>query len=223
LIFGEGALKCIRHSELVFALVLLFLGASGASALDVTIVQGQTCPSGSRLMTYQEALAEQNKVCHSMGQWYIGRLAENASIDGPGYSCKIRQGDNRPLTNAVCVAAAAPSWSVSAIHNNSGHELSIYVPIRDRQTLTATNAFGVGRIALDASDFGLIKFSESSRFTSVCGGSFWRVRIVSQRQRLSYFFDRAGTIDLTVNSDGNLAIVPSAGGQVVSGDAGPHC
>ena len=191
--------------EVVLGLLLAMMG-NASFALDVTIVSGQTCPSGSRLMTYQEALAEQNKVCNSLGQWYIGRLAENSSIDGPGYQCKIRQADARALTNAVCVAAPVPpAWSVSAIHNNSGHEISVYVPVRSGETLAANNALGAGRIAL-ASDLGVVKFSEARQVTAPCG-AFWRVSVISSNQSWSYYLRQAGTIDVTINQDNGLTMI----------------
>lgn len=79
--------------------------ATAASALDATIVPGETCPAGSRLMTYQEAQAQQDKLCRSlgMGQWYIGRLAGGGSVDGSGYQCRMRSDDARSLGHVVCV------------------------------------------------------------------------------------------------------------------------
>jgi hypothetical protein len=177
-------------------------------------------------MTFQEAQAEQNKVCHSMGQWYIGRLAGNASIDGPGYNCQMRQGDSRALTNAVCVAVTAPSWSVSAIHNNSGREVTVYVPVQNGQSVSSANSLSIGRLALATSDLDVVKFSEKRQHPASCG-PFWRVRIVSQNapqnRRWSYFFKQSGTIDVTINADNSLSIVPSSGGQVVVGDGEPRC
>ncbi len=199
------------------------LSASNVCALNITIVQGQTCPAGHRLMTYQEAQADQNQVCHSMGQWFIGRLAGNGSIDGPGYDCRMRPSDDRTLTNAVCVAETTPAWSVSAIHNNSGREITLLVPIGAGATLTKENTLGdAERLALDAVDLGLVKFSQAQQVSSAYG-AFWRVSISSNGSNLSYFFNRPGSIDLTLNSDASLTIVPTAGGQIVPDGSAPHC
>lgn len=216
----------MSNSKFAMGLVVLLSASPAAMALDVTIVSGQTCPSGSRLMTFQEAQTEQNKICHSMGQWFIGRLAGNGSIDGPGYNCQIRPSDDRALTNAVCTPVTAPPWSINAVHNNSGREVTVYVPIQTGQTISAANALSIGRLALITGDFDAVKFSEARQHPAPCG-PFWRVRIVSQNapqnRRWSYFFKQSGTIEVTVNADNSLNIVPSAGGQVIAGDGDPRC
>ncbi len=63
---------------------------------------GELCPSGSRHLTYWEAFG--GRYCAYLSTWDIARLANNASMDGRGYGCKVRPDDNRSLGASLCVS-----------------------------------------------------------------------------------------------------------------------
>jgi len=65
-------------------------------------VSGETCPSGSTLVAYEEALANKDLLSRKLGTWDIARLANGGSMDGPGYDSKIRPKDERGLGHALC-------------------------------------------------------------------------------------------------------------------------
>ncbi len=65
-------------------------------------VRSETCPPGSTLVTFLEALDHRDTLSQKLGQWDIARLANGGSMDGPGYHSKIREEDKRPLGNALC-------------------------------------------------------------------------------------------------------------------------
>ena len=94
------------------ALALIFTGAALA-VTSATIpvnassapseIQGETPPAGYRLVTYNEALHHTKQLCSILHQWDIARLANGASMDGPGYGCKVRPDDSRTLGNAIVI------------------------------------------------------------------------------------------------------------------------
>ncbi len=65
-------------------------------------VSGETCPAGSALVTYEEALINKDSLSRKLGSWDIARLADGGSMDGPGYDSKIRAKDERGLGHALC-------------------------------------------------------------------------------------------------------------------------
>jgi hypothetical protein len=91
----------LRHAGWLAGLCLL---ASPAIALDVIVSKGRDCPARTTRVTYAEALANQSALCAMLGTWFIARLAEGGSIDGPGYKCRMRPHDPRVLGHSLCKA-----------------------------------------------------------------------------------------------------------------------
>jgi len=60
-----------------------------------------TCEEGYTLATPQEVSANPQS-CHALGIWYIARLADGGSMDGPGYRCQVRDNDERKLGHSLC-------------------------------------------------------------------------------------------------------------------------
>lgn len=71
-------------------------------AATVFEANNKTCPPGSTLVTYQEALDHRDELIPILGQYDIARLANGGSMDGWGYQSKIREVDKRQLGNALC-------------------------------------------------------------------------------------------------------------------------
>lgn len=63
------------------------------------------CAPDERLLSAYEARRDLRRVCRSLDRWAIARLAGGASMDGPGYGCKVRDYDRRRLGHSVCVDA----------------------------------------------------------------------------------------------------------------------
>lgn len=61
-----------------------------------------SCPAGSTLATYADALANTDLICSMLDTWDIARLEGGGSFDGPGYGCTFRSFDDRSLGNSVC-------------------------------------------------------------------------------------------------------------------------
>ncbi len=76
--------------------------SSALNEAAVFKVSGETCPSGSTLVTYEEALVNKDLLSRELGIWDIARLANGGSMDGPGYDSKIRPKDERGLGHALC-------------------------------------------------------------------------------------------------------------------------
>ena len=72
------------------------------TASSVFRVSGETCPSGSTLVTYEEAMAYRNTLSQKLGSWDIARLSDGGSMTGSGYSSEIRQNDPRGMGHALC-------------------------------------------------------------------------------------------------------------------------
>jgi len=56
-------------------------------------------------MGVAQAQARRNEICQQLGEWFIARLANGGSMDGPGYGCQIRSADTRSLGHTVCAPA----------------------------------------------------------------------------------------------------------------------
>jgi hypothetical protein len=123
--------------KITFATVLTILSASvgllpmaasaqGSEPVFKNVV-GEACPSGSVLVTYNEALKFRASLAKILGTWDIARLA-NGSMDGGGYSFKVRPSDNRTLGNALC-----KELSLAPL-------VQYYSPVRGDNFVTATPA-----------------------------------------------------------------------------------
>jgi hypothetical protein len=65
-------------------------------------VEGPACPGGYVAVTYGEAEAHKDAVCAKLQRWDVAYLAGGASMDGPGYHCKLRGREERQLGNVLC-------------------------------------------------------------------------------------------------------------------------
>ena len=64
---------------------------------------GASCRPGFKLATPNQVRRSNSAACSKLGQWDIVRLAGGGSMDGPGYGCKVRLKDTRPLGHSLCV------------------------------------------------------------------------------------------------------------------------
>jgi hypothetical protein len=88
--------------------LIILAAASHAQSLDFQVTNSDgSCPSGYVLATPAEARANVQSACTVLGTWYIARLAGGGSMDGPGYNCKVRDTDTRPLGNSLCRKVAS--------------------------------------------------------------------------------------------------------------------
>lgn len=71
-------------------------------ASSVFKVRGETCPSGSTLVTPAEARGNLYDAVQKLDRWDIARLANGASLGGLGYGSKVKTRDDRQLGNALC-------------------------------------------------------------------------------------------------------------------------
>lgn len=82
------------------------LGNALCKDLNIKVTNGDAnCPAGFALATVAEAKSNEQSICNNsqVGTWYIMRLNNAGSMDGPGYDCKIRSEDTRGLGNSLCV------------------------------------------------------------------------------------------------------------------------
>ena len=82
------------------------LGNSLCKPLDFVVNKGDAkCPTGYTLASVEDVTPNQSLICNSgrLGQWDILRLEKTGSMDGPGYQCKYRLEDTRPLGGSLCV------------------------------------------------------------------------------------------------------------------------
>jgi len=93
-------LMTVLVSVLVFMLVTF--DAQAALAFEAKVVDSEICPPGSTYVTFEDTLEHRDYLCGLMGSWYIARIADQGSMDGPGYGCGSRKYDDRSLGNALC-------------------------------------------------------------------------------------------------------------------------
>lgn len=63
---------------------------------------GETCPFGFTLITYEEAVENRDILIQKLDTWDIARIANGGSMDGSGYDSQIRQKDERELGHCLC-------------------------------------------------------------------------------------------------------------------------
>lgn len=83
----------------------LIAGVGSAQTSDqVRLSSGDyTCLEDERLASEQFARDHRDRICNEMDDWGVARLAGGGSISGPGNDCAIREIDNRPAPQSVCV------------------------------------------------------------------------------------------------------------------------
>ncbi|MDE1460687.1 hypothetical protein [Spartinivicinus poritis] len=93
----------MKFKLLVSASFASILSISSVSATDFQKVEGDSpCSSGYSLVNPNEVKANYTDICSMLGSWDIVRLANGASLDGPGYGCKMRANDTRKLGHSLC-------------------------------------------------------------------------------------------------------------------------
>jgi hypothetical protein len=96
----------LRHATL--GLLLLVAPITAAMAQSQVVQASGQCAAGTRLLTHEEAVSRRDEVCRALDRWSVARLADGASMDGPGYHCQIKAQDNRQLGHALCTTATEP-------------------------------------------------------------------------------------------------------------------
>jgi len=123
------------------------LPALGAAQVAPARGDGE-CPAGQRLLTYDEAMAQGDQVCRTLGPWYIARLADGGSMDGPGYGCEVRRSDDRSLGHSVCTTRALvrPRVPVARLHRRQvvGTFAGVHPHWRDTVTIRANGTYARG-------------------------------------------------------------------------------
>lgn len=84
------------------ALAFFSLTETAEAGFEFRKLPGDRCPTGARPVTLTQARAHRAEICRSLGQWDVVRLANGASMDGPGYECRQRPGDSRELGHVLC-------------------------------------------------------------------------------------------------------------------------
>ncbi|MFO0581488.1 MAG: hypothetical protein U0229_04370 [Anaeromyxobacter sp.] len=69
---------------------------------SVVKVAGPACPGGYLPVTIGEVDAHRDAVCGRLDRWDVAWLAGGASMDGPGYGCKVRGREERRLGHSLC-------------------------------------------------------------------------------------------------------------------------
>ncbi|MFT3914707.1 MAG: hypothetical protein QM704_11475 [Anaeromyxobacteraceae bacterium] len=69
---------------------------------SVVKVAGPACPGGYLPVTIGEVDAHRDAVCGRLDRWDVAWLAGGASMDGPGYGCKVRGREERQLGHVLC-------------------------------------------------------------------------------------------------------------------------
>lgn len=105
----------IQKAFVLSGLAVISAFTSSSAVAGVKEVAGQSCPSGTTVVTYQEALQNKTEYCAAVGQWNIVRLANGASMDGKGYGCGAKQSDTRGLGSILCKDNALPPPATSAV------------------------------------------------------------------------------------------------------------
>lgn len=117
-------MKLVKISAILSALILTTGSAFAA------------CPAGFEIASFDEASANVQEACATLGTWDIARLKGGGSMDGRGYGCKIRNSDDRPLGNVLC-----KKTSVQNVKGNSCHSGSkLLDPVTALQSSKATCA-----------------------------------------------------------------------------------
>ena len=95
---------------------------------EVMVVNGDGCPSGTRVVTHAEHLSHAQAICDKLGQWSIVRLGEGGSADGHGYGCRSRVSDARTLGESLCTGLKQTQYQCFWMENYSGKYTWVLAP-----------------------------------------------------------------------------------------------
>jgi hypothetical protein len=91
------------------ALALGFLAFAGPAAAQYSSVKGDgPCPAGTKIVEYDDAVANNWAICQKMGGWDIARIGGKGSISGSGYNCTVMRSDARSLGATICKSPPPP-------------------------------------------------------------------------------------------------------------------
>lgn len=95
----------VRGISLLILMSAFSMGYSTLTAAsDFMEIDGDRfCPSKSRLMSHSFAVSNRNRICNSLKDWAVARLAGDGSFSGPGNNCEIYKIDHRKLGSSLCV------------------------------------------------------------------------------------------------------------------------
>ncbi len=110
---ARGAALCLAG---VCISVGTFIFPTPSAAQEVNpefreVLGDRFCPDGQRLMSYSFAIKNKTKICDSLQNWAVARLAGGGSFAGHGNNCELYKVDHRPLGSSLCV----PLQNFSAI------------------------------------------------------------------------------------------------------------
>lgn len=91
--------------QILISAISLACFASANAQSAYTKVTGEACPSGQRAAELWEVKTDAKAACGALAEWDIARLANGASLSGPGYKCEEKDSDQRKLGHALCVKA----------------------------------------------------------------------------------------------------------------------
>lgn len=119
-------------------------------------------------------------------------------------------------------ASAHALWSIRSLVNHTDQILSLSIPIYPGGAKDSQNMLISGNLVVAIPGHGVVSFQDKGHNTP-CERPHWGVAISYNDQNWGFFYDGGGTIDVTINADGSLALVPGPAGQIVVGTGPPKC
>lgn len=129
------------------------------------------------------------------------------------------------LASFLVALSAAPAyalWTIRTVVNKTDQIVSVSIPVYAGATKTSQNMVVTGSLVVAIPGHGVVSFQDKGHNT-LCRHPYWGVAITYNAQQWGFFYDGAGTIDMTINADGSLTFVAGPGGQVVNGSGSPKC
>ncbi|MDE1465992.1 hypothetical protein [Spartinivicinus poritis] len=66
-------------------------------------VEGETCPSKMKHVSFEDVSQNLKEVCESLGEWDIVRIGNRGSVTGSGYGCSLKVNDSKNLGHSLCM------------------------------------------------------------------------------------------------------------------------
>ncbi|MDQ1813463.1 hypothetical protein RBA41_09125 [Massilia sp. CCM 9210] len=157
--------------------------STNSFALNVTVVQGQSCPANTTLLGYQEAEANKAELCTKLGQWDIARIGGGGAMDGSGYRCGMRPQDTRALNAVVCVvplAAPAPDYVQRFAPELRHDRASNGYPMSAQVFYEAMKNYRAGAFRVENTDRA-----------TLAGGAiptYYQARMIGRQTRINYWW-----------------------------------
>ena len=118
--------------------------------------------------------------------------------------------------------SAAAVWQLSKLTNNSNQIISFSLPLTAGATVTSDKAMVRGDLGVVVPGQGVVTFIDKGHNTR-CNRPYWGVEITFNDKHWGFFYDGAGTIEMTVNDNGTVSFVAGHAGQVVVGSGPARC